>query len=340
MIFFYLLGGLLLGWSLGANDAANIFGTAVATKMVKFRKAALIASIFVILGAVLEGSGTSETLDSLGSIDKLSTAFIVSLSSALTVSAMTKLSLPVSTSQAVIGAILGQNLFAGFQTDLKLLTNIILSWILCPIIAAFFAILLYYALKYLITNSKIHLLSLDALTRFGLIVAGSLGAYSLGANNIGNVVGVFMTSNPFIDISIGNIININSTQQLLLIGGIAISLGIITYSYRVMKTIGNDIFILSPITALIVVTSHSLVLYLFASEGLRNTLISLNIPPLPLVPVSSSQAVIGAIIGIAVAKGSRSIKISTLAKISSGWITTPIISGIISWSFFYLISHF
>ena len=37
----FLSSGLFLGWSLGANDAANIFGTAVSTRMVKFKTAAI-----------------------------------------------------------------------------------------------------------------------------------------------------------------------------------------------------------------------------------------------------------------------------------------------------------
>ena len=36
---FYLSSGLFLGWSLGANDASNIFGTAVGSKMVRFTAA-------------------------------------------------------------------------------------------------------------------------------------------------------------------------------------------------------------------------------------------------------------------------------------------------------------
>lgn len=37
MIFFFLSSGLFLGWSLGANDAANVFESAVGTRMVKFK---------------------------------------------------------------------------------------------------------------------------------------------------------------------------------------------------------------------------------------------------------------------------------------------------------------
>ena len=69
--FIFLSSGLFLGWSLGANDAANIFGTAVGTKMVKFRTAAIISSIFIILGAVITGSGASQTLSSLGAVNAL-----------------------------------------------------------------------------------------------------------------------------------------------------------------------------------------------------------------------------------------------------------------------------
>lgn len=44
-IFLYLSSGLFLGWSLGANDAANVFGTAVASRMIKFRTAAIIITV-------------------------------------------------------------------------------------------------------------------------------------------------------------------------------------------------------------------------------------------------------------------------------------------------------
>ena len=58
----FLSSGLFLGWSLGANDGSNVFGTAVGTRMVKFRTAAVISSVFVIIGAVFAGGLSRELL--------------------------------------------------------------------------------------------------------------------------------------------------------------------------------------------------------------------------------------------------------------------------------------
>jgi len=159
---------------------------------------------------------------------------------------------------------------------------------------------------------------------------GAFGAYSLGANNIANVMGVFVPANPFTDLSFSTLFTLSGTQQLFLLGAIAISVGVFTYSYRMMITVGNDLFKLTPVAALVVVLSESIVLFLFASKGLETWLASNGLPTLPLVPVSSSQAVIGAIVGIVLAKKGRGVNIKLLAKISSGWVTTPIIAGVIS----------
>ena len=56
-----LLGGIFLGWSLGANDASNVFGSAVAAKMIRFWTAAILASVFVLLGALLQGEAGPES---------------------------------------------------------------------------------------------------------------------------------------------------------------------------------------------------------------------------------------------------------------------------------------
>jgi len=339
MNYLLLSSGLFLGWSLGTNDAANIFGTAVETKMLKFKTAALIAVIFVILGAVIEGSGASSTLGKLGSINTMAGAFTVALSAALTIALMTKLKLPVSTSQAIVGAIIGWNFFSGSLTDISSMTKIVSTWVICPILSALIAILLFKLFKFVLYHAKIHILDLDGYTRIGLIIAGAFGSYSLGANNIANVMGVFTNTSPFHDINVYGLFTISSTQILFLFGGIAIGVGIFTYSHKVIKTVGRSLFKLSPISALIVVLSQSIVLYLFASTEIRSALMSIGFPKYPLVPVSSSQAVIGAILGIAIAKGGRNIQFNVLGKISSGWITTPLIAGFISFVALFFVQN-
>ena len=118
--FIYLSSGLFLGWSLGANDAANIFGTAVGTKMLRFKTAAFIASLFVILGAVYTGAGASRTLGELGNVNTLAGAFMTALAAAISIYWMVKAGILVSTSQAIVGAIIGWNFYSGKETDHKL----------------------------------------------------------------------------------------------------------------------------------------------------------------------------------------------------------------------------
>ncbi len=338
-IFFFLSSGLFLGWSLGANDAANVFGTAVGTKMVKFRTAAFICSVFVILGAVTSGAGASHTLEKLGAVNAMAGAFTVAFSAALTVFWMTKLKLPVSTSQAIVGSIIGWNIFSGFSTDYHTLTQIVSTWVISPVLAGVFAAILYFIFKAMIEKSKIHMIRLDSYTRWGLIIVGAFGSYSLGANNIANVMGVFVKISPFQDLNIAGLFRLSSAQQLFLLGGIAIAAGVYTYSRKVMKTVGSDLFHLSPVAALIVVLSSGLVLFLFASEGLKVWLESIGLPSLPLVPVSSSHAVVGAILGIGAAKSGRNINFSILGKISTGWLMTPIIAGVVSFTLLFFVQN-
>ena len=328
LILLFLSSGLFLGWALGANDAANVFGTAVGTKMVSWRNAAIICSIFVILGAVISGGGTSHTLGKLGAISALPGAFMTALSAGFSVFVMTKSGLPVSTSQAIVGAIIGWNVFSNQSTDTATLTKILSTWIICPLLAAVIAIVLLKISKYFGRRIGLSLIRSDAYKRIALVFAGALGAYSLGANNIANVIGVFIPVQPLPDFTIGSFY-FSSTQQLFLIGGLAIAFGVCTYSKKVMLTVGSDLGQLSSTSALIAVVSHSIVLFLFASQGLESLLLKYGLPTIPLVPVSSSQAVVGAIFGISILQGVTAVKWYVLGKIIMGWIVTPIVSGLV-----------
>ena len=334
----FLSSGLFLGWSLGASDAANIFGTAVGTKMVKFRTAAIISSIFIILGAVYVGSGASRTLGELGSINTLPGAFMAAFAAAITIYWSVKYSLPVSTSQAIVGSIIGWNFYAQKPTDVSVLTKIISTWIFCPILAGIIAIILYFIVRIITRRFNIHLLRLDCYTRAGLIIAGAFGAFALGANNIANVMGVFVNSSPIQGFNFHGF-SLNGTQVLFLIGAVAISLGVCTYSKKIMDVVGSGIMSMTPVVAWIVVVSQGIVLILFASKSLESFLISHGLPSIPLVPVSSTQAIIGAVIGIGIAKGGQGIRWSIMGKIAIGWVITPIISAVMCFTALFFLEN-
>ncbi|MBU1674849.1 inorganic phosphate transporter, partial [bacterium] len=268
MLLVFLSGGLFLGWSLGANDAANVFGTAVGTRMIRFGTAALICSLCLVVGAVIGGTGTTETLGQLGAVNALGGAFMVALAAAFTVFGMTRLSLPVSTSQAVVGAIIGWNFYSGSPTDVSTLIKIVTTWVACPILAGLFAVLLYLGLMAAFRHFPLHLVWEDVVLRWGLILTGAFGSYSLGANNIANVMGVFVPVSPFKPLDVAGLFTLDGIQQLFLIGGFAIAVGVFTYSRRVMETVGGSLMHLNAPMALVVVLAHSLVLYLFSSQEL------------------------------------------------------------------------
>jgi PiT family inorganic phosphate transporter len=150
-------------------------------------------------------------------------------------------------------------------------------------------------------------------------------------------VGVFVKSCPFKPLNFGNVFTLSPVQVLFLLGAIAISVGIFTYSKRVIMTVGNNLMKMSPMVAWIVVVAQAVVLLLFSSQTLHDWLISIHLPAFPLVPVSSTQAVIGAIVGIGLIKGGRGMNWSIVGKIVAGWVTTPLMALIICFiSLFFL----
>jgi phosphate/sulfate permease/DNA-directed RNA polymerase specialized sigma24 family protein len=338
MLLIFISSGLFLGWSLGANDAANVFGSAVGARMITFRRAAVIASLFVIIGAVVQGSGTSETLAKLSEVKALAGAFTVSLCAGVTVYAMTRSGLPVSTTQSIVGAIIGWSIFSGSPTDYGVLITIVGTWVSGPILGLVFAALLFLLLRWTLRKARIHIIKLDAYIRLSLVLVGAFGAYSLGANNIANVMGVFVGKVPEISVDLG-LFSLDSTRLLFLFGGIAIAIGIYTYSHKVMKTVGNGILDLSPEAAIVVVLAQALVLFLFSSTSFSLFISSLGLPRIPMVPVSSTQVVVGSVLGIGIIKGAREIKIRALGSIALGWVTTPLAAGILTYFALFFVQN-
>ena len=305
---FSLLGGIFLGWSLGANDASNVFGTAVASKMLKFRTAALLASVFVILGALISGQAGIDTLRGLTRID-LEQAIISSVAAGLAVTFMTLLRLPVSTSQAVVGGIVGIGII-NKQVNLGGLGKVMICWIGTPIGAMVLALFLYRLLGLIYNRLNLNMFKSDIVLRLCLIITGSYGAYALGANNVANVTAVFVGA---------GLLNVFSAAM---IGGASIALGILTFSRPVMETVGEKLVKLDPFSALVVVLSLSVTMHIYTLVG---------------VPVSSSQAVVGGVLGVGIVKGVNTVKAKTLLHILLGWLFAPVVSCLLALAIYFAV---
>lgn len=325
---FFLSSGLFLGWTFGANNMSTVFGTAIGTRMLSFKTAALIASILIVMGAVFSGAGVSDTLQDLGKINTLPGAFMTALSAGVAMLLMTKLGIPVSSTQAIVGALVGWSLYAHVIIEWDILADIVASWFFSPVLAIFVAFFLTLLLKTYLKVHPVPMLYRDAYTRLGLIVGGAFCAYTLGANNIANVMAPFVPVVPLKPLLLFGF-EVSVAQQLFFIGGLAIVVGIYTYSQKVNTTVGKDILQMSPIEAFIVVITQGIVMLLFSSVELREFLLRHGLPAFPLVPISSIGAVIGALIGVSITKNGQGLQIKALMRVMRAWIITPIISAMI-----------
>ncbi len=325
---FFLSSGLFLGWTFGANNMSTVFGTAIGTRMLSFKTAALIASFLIVMGAVFSGAGVSDTLQDLGKINTLPGAFMTALSAGVAMLLMTKLGIPVSSTQAIVGALVGWSLYAHVIIEWDILADIVASWFFSPVLAIFVAFFLTLLLKTYLKVHPVPMLYRDAYTRLGLIVGGAFCAYTLGANNIANVMAPFVPVVPLKPLLLFGF-EVSVAQQLFFIGGLAIVVGIYTYSQKVNTTVGKDILQMSPIEAFIVVITQGIVMLLFSSVELREFLLRHGLPAFPLVPISSIGAVIGALIGVSITKNGQGLQIKALMRVMRAWIITPIISAMI-----------
>jgi PiT family inorganic phosphate transporter len=242
----------------------------------------------------------------------LNTAFIASLAAALTVNILTVLAIPVSTSQAIVGAICAVGIM-GSGVQLSILIKVVASWGISPIAAAFISYALYRILGSLLEDRIANVRVWSVIMRIGFYCVGIYGAYALGANNVANTTGVFLSAGMLTPLAAS------------LLGGVSIGLGVLTYSKRVMYTVGRRITQLSEFAALVAVLGQDITVHIFSWVG---------------VPVSSSQAIVGAVIGVGYVKSSREINVNIVKIIFLGWICTPAASFITAYFILLLFSHF
>lgn len=297
-----LLGGVYLGWALGANDASHVFGTAVGSRILRFRTASLICAACVMAGAALEGTAGIATLSGL-STQTTRTLLIVSLSAGTAITIMTLLGLPISTSQAIVGAIAGVGL-ATRSLQAAGLIKVVICWIATPIGSMAASFLIYVGLRTLMHRFPMSILTRDNLLLIGLVTVGGYGAYALGANNVANATGIFSGMIPGV-----------SDFHLALLGGASIAFGVLTLGKRVFMSVGTGLLRLNAYSALVAVSAMAVTTHVFAVIG---------------VPVSTSQAIVGGILGVGLLQGFHAFEFRVLRNMALGWVVCPTVSFVLS----------
>ncbi len=300
---------LYVAWCLGANDAANPTECAVGSGVLSMRRALLLFCIFVAIGALLQGfmviktigRGVVENVSILGSVS-------VVLSACLWITFCTWRGLPVSTTHAIVGSVIGYGIVEGGAGGVNwgVFGGVGVSWVSSPLAAAALAFILYGLLVRALPSFK----RPELITRGLLVFALCFSAYAFGANDVGNATGVFM--------SIASEMPGLSQDLLLLVlavlGTLGIAVGAFTWGYRVIDTVGFKITRLDPVMGGAAELSNALSVYLFTT--------------LPYImfgwgmPISTTLASVGSIIGVGLAKNRETVSTGTIARILSAWVLT------------------
>ncbi len=147
------LGAVFMAFNNGANDVANSFASAVGAKAISMKQAVLIAGLMNLIGAVLIGGNVSAKLitgvlnpSEFGDTNAYVVAmFSVLLAAGTFVLLSTLTKVPVSSSHAIVGSLIGASVVAGGPETVNwgVLTGIVASWFVSPILAGALAYGLY-----------------------------------------------------------------------------------------------------------------------------------------------------------------------------------------------------
>jgi phosphate/sulfate permease len=154
-----LVIGFYMAWNIGANDVSNAMGTSVGSGALTLRKAVIIAAILEFCGAYFVGANVSETMQK-GLIDtKMFTSqpdiLIIGMCAALLGTGIwlqiaSYFGWPVSTTHAIVGAILGFGALIGGADAIHWneISYIAMSWVLSPALSALFSYLIFSVLQH------------------------------------------------------------------------------------------------------------------------------------------------------------------------------------------------
>ena len=328
-ILFLIVGlglSFFMAFNLGANDAATPLDTSVGANVISIKKALLLFSIFSAIGALSQGYMNIKTISG-GLVPKIDVigAISISLVASLWSFFCSWKGLEISNTYTVIGSFVGYALTAYGSFRYETLTNILLSWVISPIISIGLAYALYKLLLKGLRNNLRDARVLQALSHL-LIGALCFSAYSFGVNDVGNATGVYVAVTQ-------EMLGLPSFNTMLFLSGfgaVGIAIGGLTLGHRVVETVAYKIVRIDVLSGFIAETTNALVVYLFST-----------IPYIFLgygLPISSSIVGVGSIIGTGLARGHGLIDKKTIVRLVITWLITIPATAVLSASLYSVLS--
>lgn len=310
---------LVFDYTNGFHDASNIVATVVASRAMTPIQAVVLVAVFEFLGPLLGGTAVADTLGQL--IDLGSLAGVTSLAIVLSgVSGAIAWNLgtwwfgiPSSSSHALVGGLVGpvvvsagpSSVVWGFE-DLVLhgqatgVTKVLLALILSPIIGFWVGFALQRVTSGLLRGASP---SLNHHLRRAQVATAAWLAFSHGANDAQKSMGII----TLVLVTGGILASFEVPFWTILACAIAITLGILSGGWRIVRTVGFGIYKVRPLHALNAQVTAAGVIFAAAMVG---------------GPVSTTHVVSSSIMGIGASERPRAVRWAKAKEIVSTWLIT------------------
>jgi phosphate/sulfate permease len=278
----YLTGATSLGLALniGANNSAAEMGPAYGAGIRSRREATAIIAVFCIAGAIFAGHRVTHTISQglLGANALAAGASaLVVVMSALTLTVLANaLRIPIATSHAVVGSVVGLGLYQG-TVNYPLVARVVGWWAATPLAS----LAISYGLGKLayprLFRGLAGLGQESAVRRLmAWLVTGSSAwiAFSAGSNSLAKAMGPAVGAGVF------------TPTAAAVVGGLGMAAGALLLGGRLMKTVGKEITAICPLCAVLVQTVSATIVFTASRFGM---------------PVSLAEVVTCSVIGFAAA---------------------------------------
>ncbi len=316
-----------MAWNIGANDLANAMGTSVGSRALTVRRAVLVAAVFNFSGATLAGKHVTETIRK-GVVDPTHIndprllalgAFAALIAASLWITFATWRGLPVSTTHSIVGAVIGYGIVVGGFgcVSWKKVVYIIGSWIFSPLAGALLAFITFFLIRKFILDKAKDRLKVERVFVFLQVMTASYVAFAHGSNDVANAIGPMNTilnyAQPGTNMHMAAKLPV--PKWLLMFGGIGIVIGMGTWGYRVMRTVGEKVTELTPTRG-------------FSAEFATASIVLLH--SYSSLPISTTHTLVGSVVGVGLAGGIRALDFRIVLNIIASWIVTIPVAAFLS----------